>query len=67
MSILINRKTGIRTGAEVNERPVDVQSRALTEAAAESESPMLHQSKRIPIRVSALILGKGDSNGRGSE
>ena len=39
VSILINRNTGIRTGVEVNERPVDVQSRALTEAAAESESP----------------------------
>ena len=39
VSILINRNTGIRTGVEVNERPVDVQSRGLTEAAAESESP----------------------------
>ena len=37
---------GIRTGVGVNERPVDVQSRALTEAVeAESESPMLHQKK----------------------
>ena len=39
----------------MNERPVDVQSRGLTEAAAESESPMLHKSKWTPVWVSILI------------
>ena len=57
MSILIIRNRGIRTGAVVNQATVWPESRALTEAVeAESESPMLHQSKWTPIWVSILII-----------
>ena len=40
----------------MNQAPVEPESRTLTEAAAESESPMLHQPKRPPGWVVFLVI-----------
>ena len=61
-------KLGIRTGPVVNQAPAEPESRELSEAAAECESPYIPTKEKSHLYgVFFLRILLKDSNGCGSE